>query len=393
METTEVLIAGAGIIGLSAALELAGHGIQVTVLDRGDAMAESSWAAAGMLAAGDPENPPQLAELARCSIALYPAFLAKIEQLSGKKVPLRTSATLQAISPAHANLHAEELTAARLAQLEPGLQPGTRDFLLLEEQSLDPRDLCLALPRAAIAAGVDLRPNTPVLSVDAPEAAHGSDPTTSILIQTPTGTIAAAHFLNCAGAWAEAPALGRLPTGHPRIAPRKGQMVTVRLDPRETPGQPALRHVLRTPELYLVPRGDHRITVGATVEHAGFDKTVQPHAIAGLLQAAAELWPPIARAAIVESWAGLRPGSADALPLIGPTGHHHCWVAAGHFRNGILLAPGTARLLTQIILGETREAETRQIDLAPFDPARASELRPLDRPVPPASDNRATATL
>ena len=162
-------------------------------------------------------------------------------------------------------------------------------------------------------------------------------------------------------------------------------MTTVRLRGRES-----LAHVLRTPEIYLVPRGDGRITIGATVEHAGFDKTVEPHAIAGLLKAAAELWPPIADAEILESWAGLRPASADELPLIGPTSQPNCWIASGHFRNGILLAPATARALSQLIRGENPA-----IDLTPFAPNRVLPAigRPLDRLVPPASDNRSTAAL
>jgi glycine oxidase len=199
-----------------------------------------------------------------------------------------------------------------------------------------------------------------------------------VTIQTPAGPIAAAHFVNCAGAWAESPAFGRLSPGHPRVTPAKGQIALVRLRGPET-----LNVVLRTPNIYLVPRGEGRIVVGATVEQAGYDKTIHPHAIAALFKAAAELWPPIAFAELIDSWAGLRPASSDELPLIGPSGSPNCWIAAGHFRNGILLAPGTARALGQLISGDAPE-----IDLSPFDPARISPVpaqgipRPLDRRVP-----------
>ncbi len=373
------MIAGAGIIGLSLALDLASQGLSVTVLERGSAMSESSWAAAGMLAASDPENPRQLAALANLSLALYPDFLALIEQLSGKKVPLRTKATIQAVTADHAaeSSSSRKLTRSELQTLVPAFALQYEHFRLIEELSLDPRDLCAALPAAAIAAGVKLVEDSPVLSIDAE--------TTRIVVQTPTTAIAATHFVNCAGAWAESPALGRLPSGHPRIAPAKGQMTTVRLR-----GTATLNHVLRTPEIYLVPRGDGRITIGATVERAGFDKTVEPHAIAALLKAAAEILPPIAEAEILESWAGLRPGSSDELPLIGPTSNRNCWIATGHFRNGILLAPGTARVLSQLIRGETPA-----IDIAPFAPKRNVQAidRPLDRIVPPSSDNRSTAAL
>jgi glycine oxidase len=393
VETADVVIAGAGIIGLSLALDLASHGLNVTVLERGRAMSESSWAAAGMLAANDPENPPQLAELANLSLALYPGFLAQIEQLSGKKVPLRTKATIQAVTAGQAfeSSKTRQFTRSDLQSIAPALALQYQHFLLIEEFSLDPRDLCAALPAAAVAAGVKIIEDSPALSIDAE--------TTRTVVQTPTAAIAATHFANCTGAWAESPALGRPAPGRPRVGPVKGQITTVRLRAA------ILNHVLRTPEIYLVPRGDDRVTIGATVEHSGFDKTVSPHAIATLLKAAAEIFPPIADAEILESWAGLRPGSADELPLIGSTtnvgapscgssagweSQSHTWIATGHFRNGILLAPATARALSQLIRGESPA-----IDLAPFAPNRicAAIDRPLDRPVLAPSDNRSTAAL
>ena len=128
---------------------------------------------------------------------------------------------------------------------------------------------------------------------------------------------------------------------------RKGQMVVV-----ESHGPERLNVVLRTPEIYLVPRGDGRIAIGATVEEAGFDKQVRAEATAQLLDTAAGLWPPVRTMRVVDAWAGLRPATADNLPVIDECGQR-CWVAAGHFRNGILLAPGTARLLRKMICGES----------------------------------------
>jgi glycine oxidase len=355
VETADVVIAGAGIIGLSLALDLAQHNLSVIVLERGRAMSEASWAAAGMLAANDPDNPPQLRDLAQLSLRLYPDYLENIERLSNKKVPIRTRQTLQAVHPG-ANFNT--LTPSELRQRVPPLNPN-HHYLHLAEQSLAPRDLCIALPLAAKAAGVQLREHSPVVSIDA--TGH------RITVQTPAEPIAATHFVNCAGAWADLPALAIAPAEPLGVHPRKGQMTTVRLRPPHV-----LTHVLRTPDIYIVPRGDGRLAIGATIEHSGFDKSVQPAAIARLLAAAADLYPPIAHAEILESWAGLRPATASQLPLIGQLAPDR-WIATGHFRNGILLAPATARVLSQFLRGQAPE-----VDLAPFQPARLSQPDPAD---------------
>lgn len=155
-------------------------------------------------------------------------------------------------------------------------------------------------------------------------------------------------MIHCSGAWtAEL-------TGVP-IVPRKGQMVVV-----EDHGSKRLEVVLRTPEIYLVPRGNAHIVIGATVEDAGFDKRVHPETTKRLLEMAGALWPPVQTMRVIDAWAGLRPATADNLPVIDACGER-CWMAAGHFRNGILLAPGTARLLREMILGEPLS-----IDLDPF---------------------------
>ena len=351
MGTADVVIAGAGIIGLSTALDLAGGGLRVTVLERERAMSEASWAAAGMLAAHDPENPAELQPLSNLSISLYPAYLAKIEELSGLKIPLRTSGTLQGSSPGHhfkAALSSEEV-ASRL----PELHSAGRSFLWLNEHSLDPRDLCAALPKAATAAGIPVVEQSPITAVR-------SGPS-GVRITTPRATYEAEHFINCCGAWAGAIA------GLPTIEPRKGQMATVKLLPHLH-----LPYVIRTPELYLVPRGDGRIVIGATVEHAGFDKSVQETTIQTLIDDAVALWPPIRNAQIVETWAGLRPGSADGLPVIGACGAYNCWIASGHFRNGILLAPATARVLQELILNKTPSVDLSSFRCDRFDSAAVS---------------------
>src|SRR5579883_463862 len=337
MTGTDVIIAGAGIIGLSTALELAAQGIQVTVLERKRAMSEASWAAAGMLAASDPENPPQLQPLSDLSISLYPEFLARIEHLSGLSVPFRTAGTLQAVQNDESRLLSEDI-----ARRIPELNSAGWQFLWLDEHSLDPRDLCAALPKAARAAGVHILEDSSVIGV--------RPMSTGVEVTTLTASYTSTHFINCCGAWAGEIA-DRL-----NNEPRKGQMVVVSLPPNLR-----LDYVIRTPELYLVPRGDDRVVIGASVERAGFDKTVHEATIQTLLHKAAHLWPPIQKAQIVETWAGLRPGSPDGFPVLDACGGPNCWVATGHFRNGILLAPGSARILCELVLGKTPS-----IELSPF---------------------------
>ncbi len=313
-------------------------GLQVTVFERGGAMTESSWAAAGMLAGADPENPPALRPLAEMSTRLYPQFLANVERLSGEHVPIRTTRAIQGAQRVPEGLR--ELDAAELAALVPGLEASKLRFFSLNEPSLDPRDLSRFLPRAVRAAGVTLLENTAVRSVTAQAG--------GVRIETGSGGCIAENMIHCSGAWtAEL-------TGVP-IVPRKGQMVVV-----EDHGSKRLEVVLRTPEIYLVPRGNAHIVIGATVEDAGFDKRVHPETTKRLLEMAGALWPPVQTMRVIDAWAGLRPATADNLPVIDACGER-CWMAAGHFRNGILLAPGTARLLREMILGEPLS-----IDLDPF---------------------------
>jgi glycine oxidase len=352
MQHPDICIAGAGIIGLSLALELHHRGLRVTVFDRASPLAEASTAAAGMLAAHDPHNPPQLRALGELSLSLYPAFLDRIHDLSGIHVPFHTDTTLQALPP---HVPADNiLTANDLTRILPALHPSDHRFLLLDEHSLDPRELAAALLAAVRATTIDLRPHTPVLSVQS----H----LPSIEVHTPTGVVPAAQFVDCTGAWATT-------TPVFSITPKKGQMLAVSL-PRSLP----LHLVVRTPEIYIVPRTanstEHRAIIGATIEDAGFDKTINPADIAKLHALAADLLPQLASAPILEIWAGLRPATPDGLPLLGafPTRPNQ-YMATGHFRDGILLAPATAHLMAQTIMGEPTS-----IDLFPFSPARFISL-------------------
>ncbi len=182
-----------------------------------------------------------------------------------------------------------------------------------------------------------------------------------ILIRTARERIHASTFVNCCGAWAGEPRLGAVP-----VEPVKGQMVNVALHPDR------LRCVLRTPEFYVIPRGDGRAAIGATIEHAGFDETVEEHRIAALLRIVSNLLPEINDAAHLESWAGLRPGTPDGLPILGAGAVEHCWHATGHYRNGVLLAPVTARVITQAISGEAPDVPLENFSLSRFQSAAVS---------------------
>jgi glycine oxidase len=348
----DICIAGGGIIGLSLALELHHRGARVTVLDQADPLSQASTAAAGMLAAGDPENPSQLSPLSLLSISLYPDYLARLFELSGLHVPFQTNATLQALShesPTPSNT----LTDTELSHLLPQLIHSDRRFVLLEENSLDPRTLARALLAAVHATTIDLRTHTPVRLVRSLNQ--------HVQVHTPTSTLHPAVFVDCTGAWALTSS--RLP--HLRVTPSKGQMLAVSLPPSFP-----LHFVVRSPEIYIVPRTADpiptRAIIGATIEDAGFDKTVYPSDIASLRGRAAELLPSIADAPELETWAGLRPSTPDGLPVLGPLpGQQNHLLATGHYRNGILLAPATAHVIAQLIYNETPS-----IDLSAFSPNR-----------------------
>lgn len=340
MIRSDIGIAGAGIIGLSLALELYARGFSVVVADSGPPMRQASIAAAGMLAADDPHNPNELSALSHFSRALYPAFLERIHALSGVAVPFQTSRTLQALSHTSQPALTPELQAELL--LEYGgteLDPAS-GFAILREHSVDPRQLAVALIAAVAATSIRTLYDSPIVS-----SSYSDD---AVKLETPTTRIHADYFIDCTGAWASS----RESDSNFTTLPIKGQMLALSM-----PADLQLKKVFRTEDFYIVPRtvGPHagRAIVGATLEDVGFNTVVEPHAIEDLRKRAVSLVPGLARATIAESWAGLRPATADRLPLIGPhpTRPRH-WLATGHFRNGILLAPATARVVADALLGQ-----------------------------------------
>jgi glycine oxidase len=341
VKSWDAIVIGAGIIGLSLAIELNKQGLRVLIVEKGEPGREASWAAGGMLADFPLEMPAALLELARASARMYPEFVHELEDESGLKIDLRADGTLlfveQAVDPKIIEGHG---SAEGWQELEPALQASAVASqrlvgLYLKERCVDPRDLTSAAVAAARHREIDFSSGDQVLAVEVTDGRASG-------VRTNKTRFAAGLVVNCAGAWAGQIGPRSFPT-----RPVKGQMLSVGLPEKEM-----VRHVIRTPEVYLIPRSDGRMLIGATAEESGFDKQVVPEIILKLRQAAIDLVPRLSEARILESWAGLRPGTPDKLPIMGATEMPGYFVATGHFRDGILLAPVTAKVMARMMMGE-----------------------------------------
>ena len=377
VKSWDVIVIGAGIIGLSLAIELKKRGATVLIVERGEPGREASHAAGGMLVDCPLETPVQLQPLAKASARMYPEFAHELELESGMKVDLRDAGTIYFPSAEHIR-HPQLRTVAiaplqpkQVAEAEPALGHPTREqqqrlrqrnvglslsigprmlglAFFIKERSVDPRALTAAALKAAKNRGIDFSSGDEVTAV---EVDHGR----AVGVKTAKTAFAAKKVVNCAGAWAGAISPQAFPT-----RPVKGQMLCLVM-----PSRTFLKHVIRSPKAYLIPRSDGRLLVGATVEEAGFNKRTDPETIQRLHSAALELVPALAEAKILEDWAGLRPGTPDSLPILGATTTPGYYVATGHFRDGILLAPITAQVVADVI-----DDRSPQIDLTAFSPAR-----------------------
>jgi glycine/D-amino acid oxidase-like deaminating enzyme len=302
---------------------------------------------------------PLFRAMAKSSAEMYPEFVHRLQDESDVNVDLREQGTIcfldgdRVLEPP-----GDPLTADDLRKLEPALEyPAPAVFL--SERCVDPRLLTEALLGAARRLGVDIASGTQVTHIEV-EAGR------AIAAVTTKSWYPANVVVNCAGAWARQIGPFEIPT-----IPAKGQMLAV------TPA--VVQHVIRGNGVYLIPRSNGRLVIGATVEDAGFDKRVEPEAIQRLHLAAAILAPQIGQARILEDWAGLRPATPDKLPIMGATEIENYFVSTGHYRDGILLAPISARVVAQLIRHQEPEFDIADFSLRRFQKwqGRTNSSRPL----------------
>ena len=378
MSDTQIVIVGAGVIGLSLAYELSGRGARVVVLDRGEPGRACSWAGAGIL------TPARAAGARRAIDRLRAASHERIERWSAELLAATgidneyrrcgalelalTPAELPALERAAADWREQgvaiaEVTAAELTKLEPALTPGLARAYLLPDgaQIRNPRHL-RALVAGCRQRGVEVRAGAEVTGFETLAGGEGGR-VAAVVIGGGQERIRGDAFVAAGGAWSAA--LLAAAGVEVAVRPVRGQIVLLH-PPLEA--MPLLHRVLWRGSRYLVPRLDGRVLVGSTEEEAGFDAVPTAAGVAGLLELALAVAPGLAAAPFERAWAGLRPGSVDGLPYLGAApGFANLYVAAGHFRAGFELSAGTALVMAELILGAAPS-----VPLADFRPDRTS---------------------
>ena len=379
----EVAVIGGGVIGLSCAWRLAQKGVKVLLLERGELAREASWTAGGMIAPGcetihATDEDAAMSLLCHQSRGLYADFAAELFDLTGIDAELslaestfsdwRTPGILLLGEKDHALSWSSKNEYFDLSSL-PFLSPQTYDLPALwlpDEGQVDNRKLTLALAQAARQSGVQIWEDAPVQRIvcDGEKISY---------IESAAGKVQAEKVLLCTGAWSGQ--IEGLPQNClPPVRPIAGQMLALR------PAGGIDRVIYAKPDIYLIPRRDGRLVLGSSVEELGFTKhTTAEHAERKWREACA-IVPTLKDSKVVEHWCGFRPAAPDELPILGQSELKNLYIATGHHRNGILLAPVTAELMTEHLINNT------PIDSA-FSPLRffreqsmASQTNKLDSP-------------
>jgi len=368
--TSEVVVVGGGVIGLAVAYYLGREKVQVTLVERGAIGREASWAAAGYLSfQGSSNRPGPRLELTRTSARMYEGWIRELGELTPADTGfwrcglLELSLNEAEVKEAHgraawqreAGYSVEWLDAATVRKRQPCLAedlPVRGALLFPEVAQVRPPRLLKALATAVTRRGAHIREHTAVTSI-----ARRGDRVTGVVLAGGE-TIAAPVVINATGSWAPqlAPEMTALP-----VKPVKGTIVLLGvLD------QPS-RELIISSQGSLYPRADNKLLLGATMEDAGYDKRVKVDALQTLMRQGITLVPRLKEASLVTAWAGLRPYSHDNVPYLGPVpGLDGAFVATGHYRSGILLAPITGLLLKEMIL--------KQPPTLPTEPYQMSRL-------------------
>lgn len=348
----KVLIIGGGVIGLSLACELRKKGLKdITILERGEVGREASYAAGGMLAVhAETNKEDDFFYFCSKSLHLYPGFSEQLFAETGVDIELDKEGTLYLAFTEKdaaeireryewqkkANLMVEKLSATEIHKLEPFISPDVREGLYFpNDWQVENRKLLSALQKYCELNEIKVIENTEI---------------TQLLLEN--GKVIGAESVSdkffadvvilATGAWTS---FIKADVALPKVKPIKGQLISFQTAKR------LFSKVIYSPRGYLIPRLDGRILVGATSEDAGFDKGVTDLASDILRENALEISPSLVNLEISESWTGLRPFAADGLPVLGEIAEN-LFVATAHYRNGILLAPATAKILAEKIVNQ-----------------------------------------
>jgi glycine oxidase len=375
---SDVVVVGGGVIGLSVAYFLSREKLRVTLIERGAVGREASWAAAGYLSfQGSSNRPGPRLELTRTSAGMYEGWMRELAELTPVdpgfwrcgllELTLNdeevTEARQRATWQRSAGFAAEWLDATTVRKRHPSLAPELPvhgALLLSEVAQVRPPRLLKALTAAALRQGVEIREHTSVTGL-----ARSGDRVTGAVLSGGE-IIAAPIVVNAAGSWASelSPEMGAMP-----VKPIKGTIVLLEVLARPS------RELIISSEGSLYPRADDKVLLGATVEDVGYDKRVSLDAVRALVQQGIGLMPELKDASLVTAWAGLRPYSHDNLPYLGPVPSlRGAFVATGHYRSGILLAPITGLLLKEMILGQPST-----LPLEPYRMTRTESCPPSPR--------------